>query len=131
MPQGESPDQRQRLITELQGWHTAREAAGRYHRNLLQYAGGIAAVLGIGAGSGGVFAVAGSLARANDESQSLPYWAAIVLMVVAGIAALASVFLMALLIHAFRQRRRAEATADSHLAELIGLRPERFLPSGE
>ena len=34
-------------ITELQGWHRAKEAASRHNRNLLQYAGALAVVLGI------------------------------------------------------------------------------------
>lgn len=131
MPQGEAPDQRRRLVIELQSWHGAREAASRYNRNLLQYAGGIAAVSAIGAGSGGVFAVAGSLAKANDKSQSLPAWAALVLIVVAATVVIATVTLTALLVRAFRMRRAAETTADGHLTELIALRPERFLPREE
>ncbi len=56
-------------ITELQGWHREKEAASRHNRNLLQYAGALALVLGIGGGSGGFLAVGLALwkARATTE----------------------------------------------------------------
>src|SRR5207248_652263 len=60
-------------VEALQGWRLAQEAASRSNRNLLQYGAGIAAILGIAAGSGGILAVANSLQKAQQgASAQLP-----------------------------------------------------------
>jgi hypothetical protein len=59
------------LVHELQAWRIAREAASRCNRNLLQYAAGLAAVLGISAGGGGMIAVASALETKLGEGEGL------------------------------------------------------------
>jgi O-antigen/teichoic acid export membrane protein len=116
--------QRERLVTALQAWQKARDEAARYNRNLLQYAASIAAVLGIGAGSGGLFAVANSLPEAHGDI------AVIGLMAAAGVAAVIAVPLVLLLAWAFRKRGQAETAAVSRMNDLIEIDPKRF-PAGE
>lgn len=124
-------ERREETVRELEGWHLAREAAQRWNRNLLQYGAGVAAVLGLAAGSGGVFAIASSLVGLQDTSASLPGWAVGVLGGVTVVASAVFVILMSLLIASYFQRRKAEGAADSHLTKLIGLAPERFIPRAE
>lgn len=71
----EASTEHQALVSELQGWHRAKDQATRYNRNLLQYAAAIAAVFGIGAGGGGIIAVAGALSQIDEGSQSVADWA--------------------------------------------------------
>ncbi len=53
-------------------WYEARDEARRADRNLLQYAGAMAAVIGIGSGSGGILAIANAL---DDSTGALiPEW---------------------------------------------------------
>jgi len=58
MPDTDAQNLAKRKVDALQNWHAATDGASRSNRNLLQYAAGIAALLGISAGSGGVFAIA-------------------------------------------------------------------------
>lgn len=116
------------FVEALQGWHHAREEASRHNRNLLQYAGGIIAVLSIGAGSGSVFALAGSLSQASEDSQALPDWAASILAVAAAVVVVFTVALTLLLIRSFIQRHNSERAVDHWRAELITQAPERFMP---
>ena len=62
MSAGSSDQDNAELVQALQGWQIAKERANRANRDLLRFAAGITAVLGILAGSGGIFAVASSAA---------------------------------------------------------------------
>lgn len=115
--------QRAQLVSALQAWQKARDAANRYNRNLLQYAASIAAVLGIGAGSGGIFAVADSLPEAQGDIAVIGLVASVA--VAGGIAAP----ILLLLVGTFWKRGRAERDAASRMDELIAINPERF-PAG-
>jgi hypothetical protein len=108
--------------TELSNWRVALAQAERANRNLLQYAGAFAAVLGISAGSGGVFAMAKAI---NQDGQLVPEW---ILSAAFAVAAICAIVLVCLLWSAYRSRRRAEWHADEHFKRLIERRPELFLP---
>ncbi len=125
MPEGQATQRHPDLVPALQGWHRAKDEASRYNRNLLQYAAGIAAVLGIGAGSGGLFAVAGALIRTEETSRSLPDWAFVILVVAGIVVGVLSLILLAFLAIAFSRRRTAEQHADGYLARLIEVDPDR------
>lgn len=66
-----SPANPERDTDARAAWYDARDRAKRADRNLLQYAGAIAAVLGIGSGSGGLLAVAAAL---RDSGSLVPEW---------------------------------------------------------
>jgi hypothetical protein len=108
--------------TELSGWRVALSQAERANRNVLQYAAAFAALLGISAGSGGVFAMAKAI---NENGQLVPEWA---LSGAFAVAAICAIVLVCLLWSAYRTRRRAERHADEHFRRLIERRPELFLP---
>ena len=116
-------------VAALQAWRKATDVAERSNRDLLQYGAGIAALLGISAGSGGVFAVAESLHGA--ETGGSPWWALAILVVVLVIAFVASAVMAGLLVQAYNRRESAERAADAALLELIGLGPEHFWPKAE
>jgi len=124
---------RTRWVAELRAWGVGVELAERYNRNLLQYGGGIAAVLGISAGGGGILALAKAIPGAQPRD-SVPFVAndtlATLLLALAIVAAIAALGLGILLCRAFGGRTRAEAEADLHLRRLIELRPESFAPAG-
>ena len=122
----ETTEQRSERVKTLQGWHQAKEEAMRYNRNLLQYAASIAAVFGVAAGSSGILAVADSLAKSGEPNQWIPAILALVGFFLA-IAAMLAVFLFG----AFRRRGAAEREVDSHLARLIELDPDHFMPAKE
>ena len=124
-----SPEQAKRKAAALQNWHMASDAASRSNRNLLQYAAGIAALLGISAGSGGVFAVAESLQSTSRGGS--PWWAAAILAGVAAFAAVAGLVMLFFLLKAYVQRRSAEDEADRYLRELIEMDPDRFWPTSD
>lgn len=109
---------------ELSGWRVALGQAERANRNLLQYAGAFAALLGIGAGSGGVFAMAKAINKSED-GQLVPEWA---LSGAFAVAAITACVLVCLVWAEYRSRRRAERHADEHFRRLIEKRPELFLP---
>jgi hypothetical protein len=111
-------------VFELSAWRVARQQARRANRNLLQYAGSFAALIGIGAGTGGVFAMAKAVNK-STETQIVPGWALMAALVVASIFA---VGLLLLIWSAYRTRRTAERHADEHLRHLISIRPHHFLP---
>src|SRR5436309_2859504 len=113
-------------VEAMQGWRLAQEAASRSNRNLLQYGAGIAAVLGIAAGSGGVLAVANSLHKAQDASAQLPGLAAL-FVVVDVVTFLLTLILFGLLLDAFTRRRDAEAQADKYMKRLIEFEYDHFL----
>ena len=113
------------LVEALQGWHRSKERARRFNRNLLQYAAALAALLGIGGGSGAVAAVGISVSKLSGN-QAL--WVLIIAIVVAAIVALIAVALIYYLIRAFRLRLEAEVSANDFLDRLIERDPERFLP---
>ena len=110
-------------VTALQGWHRAREEASRHNRNLLQYGAGMATVLGITAGSSGVFAIAGSLQNADVPDTLLA-----ILAITVTVSMIALVVLGLLLVRTFGARQEAERQVDDNLIALIGLIPQRFLP---
>lgn len=124
-------------LDALQGWHLARQRAKRYNRNLLQYGAGLAAVLGINAGTGGMLKLADSLeirsARASGDAISEParqvLWDLTSLAGwIVAITAVAAVLLLILLIAAFRERQRAERQADGYVPRLIATAPQWFRP---
>jgi hypothetical protein len=123
-----SEPNRESLIDALQGWQIAKERASRANRNLLQYAAGIAAVLGIEAGSGGIFAIAAAVTQPDAGPGLFPTDLLKLLMAV-GFAL--AVILGLMLAGAFQQRRREERTMDQYLATLIAIRPDAFLPKLE
>jgi NADH:ubiquinone oxidoreductase subunit K len=123
-------EKRQELVEALQGWHRARASAGRYNRNLLQYGAGIAAVLGIEAGSGGIFAIANSLGAVGGEV-SLPVWAVFTLVIIGVLAAAVTIILAILLVDTYRRREAAESEAARCHDKLIALEPDRFLSPPE
>ena len=114
--------------SDLRGYHLAREEATRHNRNLLQYGAAIATALGIGAGSGSIFALADSVAKTQDSAVSLPDWAVALLAGLVAILALAVVVLLFLLYGTFMLRRRAEQDMDTHLSRLIDADPARYWP---
>jgi hypothetical protein len=117
----------QALVQELQTWRLARESASRCNRNLLQYAAGLAAVLGISAGGGGMIAVASALQTKLGEDTGLLQLDTLVgSMVVATI--LTGLVLLVLLVGTFRHRQAAERLSDEHLTRLIALAPQWFQP---
>jgi hypothetical protein len=118
-----------RQVEALRAWRKATDVAERSNRDLLQYGAGIAALLGISAGSSGVFSVAESLQGA--ESGGSPWWALAILAIVLVVAFVASGVMAALLVQAYSRRESAEGDADAALSELIGLDPEHFWPKAE
>jgi hypothetical protein len=130
---GQTNGQQGEIVKELQGWHRAKEEASHYNRNLLQYAAGIAAGLGIVAGSGGILAVALAVNGTTDAPPpavgSLPFWILVTLLVLSYLSALISAILLGFLALAFVRRRRAERRAANHLERLIGLMPHYYLPT--
>lgn len=121
-----SVSERQARVEALQGWNQARESARRYDRNLLQYAGALAALLGISGGSGAVAAVGISVSELSGDQAR---WVLGLAIVVAAIVALIAVALIYYLVRAFRLRRKAEDGAVKSLCTLIALEPDRFWPS--
>jgi hypothetical protein len=119
----------EKQVAALRNWHRATEAADRSNRDLLQYGAGIAALLGISAGSGGVFAVAQSLN--NADTGGSPWWALTILVGVLIIAFVAGAVMAGLLVQSYGRRESAERDADEALAELIALGPEHFWPKAE
>ncbi len=114
-------------VSDLCEWRVLSDDATRLNRNLIQYAASIGALLGIGAGSGGIFALADAVSSAG--SQTLP--SAIVAFVGASgvFIFVFGVGLLFLLVRAFRGRTRIEREADEHLRRLIYQKPDQFLPA--
>ena len=110
------------LISGLQGWHLAREKANRRNRNMLQYAAGVAALVGVGSGTGGINQVAKALSAQKDVVVDLGWMQSLAFFEVAG-----AVALIVPLVFAYLQRRAAEQDMERHLARLIALVPSRFL----
>jgi hypothetical protein len=127
MPEEQSTERHPDLVPALRGWHLAKEQARRYNRNLLQYAAGVVALLGIGSGTGAVIAVAQGLEgnQDTDDVSSL-----VILIIAAVVAAIALPFIV-FLARAFWLRGEAERDVADHLSELIALDPDRFWPSEE
>lgn len=119
------------LVKEaLRDWRLAREAADRANRNVLQYAAGLAAVLGIGGGTGGLVAVANSLRSqpaASPATEVLPWLAAWIGGVLV-LATLVGLALFIVLIRTYLRRQEWEHKADEHLRRLIVDVPGWFRP---
>lgn len=111
-------------VVELSGWRVARQAARRANRNLLQYAASFAALIGIGAGAGGVFAMAEAVNK-STATQVVPGIALLAALLIASVFAIGLLLLIA---SAYRNRRAAERRADEHLRRLISARPHHFMP---
>jgi hypothetical protein len=119
------------LVWELQGWHLAKEAASRHNRNFLQYAAGLAAVLGINVGGGGMLAIAKSLREASGRPDGptvsfLPLNTPIDWIL--AVAMLVGAALLLLVTWTFMRRQAAEGRAERHLERLIALAPQWFEP---
>lgn len=112
-------------VPYLKTWHRAKERGRRFNRNLLQYAGALAALLGIGGGAGSVLAVALSVVAKEDGADDWMFW------LLGSLAAVVGVIVVPLVLYmrrAFRLRLEAEVEANNALDELIKLEPERFWP---
>ena len=137
----EGTGQRAYPVTEvqaLQAWHLARQAARRHNRNLLQCAAGLAAVLGITAGGGGMLALAESLRIRSEEVAGIPADAAAQSAAAAtlretlsspmfwlmAISALVGVILIVQMVAAYRGRQLAERQADANAVKLIAISPQ-------
>ena len=106
-------------------WQIAKDRATRYNRNLLQFGAAIAGVVGIFAGSAGVFAMAQRIQP--TAANSLTYTLAC--LTAAGI-----VFFLILLIGlvgSFNARNRYEKIAEETLRQIVLHDPDRFLPNKE
>lgn len=107
-------------------YYVAREDAKRHNRNLLQFAGGIAAVTGISSGSGGILYVANALATDSASGSEVVHpdvfgW-------ILGIAICAVIVLAVGLFVAYRKRGTAESKAAKHLGALMRSDPN-FTPA--
>jgi hypothetical protein len=109
---------------ELKRYHVAYERAARRNRDMLQWGAAMTAVLGIAIGTGGIFALADSIATAN-KSHGIPDLA--LKAVFWGGLAIAALLLLQL-INAFHLRSRAESQADDAMSRLIDLDPDRYPP---
>ena len=126
MPDGQATQRHPDFVPALQGWHLAKERARRYNRNLLQYAGGVVALLGIGSGTGAVIAVAKGL-EGNEGTDD----ASVVIMIIAAVVAAIALPFMYFLARAFWLRGEAERDVADHLSKLIAIDPDRFWSSEE
>lgn len=113
-------------ISTVQNWYKAKDEADHYNRNLMQYGGGVAAVLTLLAGSGGIFAVATAV-KVEDN----PYFdrAAAILGGVSVVGTIALVILTVMLVHSFVRRRKAEKAVDKNRRSLINEEIAPFLPT--
>ncbi len=121
MPEEQPTQRHPDFVPALQGWHLAKERARRYNRNLLQYAGGVVAILGIGSGTGVVLAVAEGLERNQDTDGT-----SVVIWIIAAVVATIALPFMYFLARAFWLRGEAERDVAAHLSTLIALDPDRF-----
>ena len=113
-------------VTALQGWHHANERAARFNRNLMQFAGGLAALLGISGGSAAVAATGISVERLGDgAARWVVFGFATAIAIVIALTALTLVYQM---LRAYRLRLQAEVSAGRFLDSLIRQDPERFWP---
>jgi hypothetical protein len=129
-----SDEAQARLGEELRGWHRAKEAAKRHNRNLLQYGAGVAAAFGVGAGSGGVLAVANSLTPegiGSIELGSFLFWVLGSVFSLSYVTIALAAIQAVLLVFTFFKRQAAEREAMGHLENLIALLPYHFLPARE
>ena|SRR5437763_15423594 len=124
---GEGVEGHPEIVRALQGWQIAKERANRANRDLLQFAAGITAVLGIVAGSGGIFAVA----TAVTPTQGAQLFSIDVLKTLMAVGFALAAVLALMLVGSFQKRRREEHTMDEFLTSLIALRPDAFLPKFE
>ena len=118
LPEGIKPDE----LTAR--WNAAKAKAERANRNLLQYGGALAAMLGISAGSSGIWAIV--KAMPSDSSfldQFLPCFVA----AFCGAGLFVGVLFLGLL-NSYRSRGQFEKQADEYLAQIVKMYPERFLP---
>ena len=121
----EAPEKNRRLGDARGRYYQAREDARRYNRNLLQYAGAIAAVIGIGSGSGGIIAVANAL---NTDGDAIVSGVNVLyVLLAAGSLALLLAFPLG---WASWQRGRAEGRKDDQLIKLMVIDPD-FNPPQE
>ena len=118
LPEGIKPDE----LTAA--WNIARGKAERANRNLLQYGGALAGMLGISAGSSGIWAIVKAMPNGCDFLDRFYYC-------FVGAFCGASIFLGFLflgLVASFRKRGQYELEAEQYLKKIIALYPERFLP---
>ena len=106
-------------------WQIAKDRANRYNRNLLQFGAAIAGVVGIFAGSAGVFAMAQRIQTTSDPSLT---WT------LACLTSAGTFFFLILLIGlmgSFNARNRYEKMAEETLRQIVLHDPNRFLPNKE
>lgn len=116
MPAIASEEQDPLATKPLQDWRAAEDQAARQNRNLMQYAAAAATVLGIGGGSGGLFAVADSLVRTGKDP--IPSWL-YVLVLVATVIVAGLLSMMA--VAALKLRGDAEDASRQALHDLIAI----------
>ncbi|MFN8523621.1 MAG: hypothetical protein U0821_11040 [Chloroflexota bacterium] len=122
------------LVDELQGWQLSKEQARRCNRNLLQYAAGLTAILGINVGGGGMLAIAKALGEVTQEDGDLIFGLLTLSSLVSWIVLVAACgggMLLILLVKSFLQRQASEHRADEHMRRLIVLAPDWFHPKEE
>ncbi|MBI4298703.1 MAG: hypothetical protein HY666_02985 [Chloroflexi bacterium] len=125
VPAASKDDQRKEgLKRVVSDWYIANEAAKRYDRNLLQYGGAMAAIVGVFGGSGGVFAIAISV----QQAEFLPLW---LIWADLAIGSILFVMLGILLLYSLLRRRTCENEAEKSLKQIIAEDYKRFLPGAE
>ena len=105
-------------------WNTAKAQADRANRNLLQYGGGLAAMLGISAGSSGIWAIVKAMPSGSAFVDQFMYCFA---GAFCGASAFVGILFLGL-VNSFRRRGMFEKQADEYFAQLVKLYPDRFLP---
>lgn len=116
----------QKTLEYLVTWQLAKEQAKRRNRNLLQYAAGLTAVLGIIAGTTSLQLVARSLDNSIATSWRFRSWN--FENVVMSACVIAALVLLLLVIYTFFRRLRSDAEADKALGNLIVEMPQWFQP---
>jgi hypothetical protein len=127
MPKGQSaPDPLEGIKPDelTARWNEAKAKADRANRNLLQYGGALAAMLGISAGSSGIWAIVKAMPSGSSFlDQFIPCF----VTAFCG-AGMFGGFLFLGLLNSFRTRGKFEREADELMTHLVKLYPDRFLP---
>lgn len=134
MPEEQPTERHPDLVPALQGWHSAKERARRYNRNLLQYAGGAVALLGVTFGTGAVFAVAEGVdngANVENNMMSDTELLPVEVLIIAAVMGVIVLVLLCFMARAFLVRGSAERDATRHLNTLIAIDPDRVWSSEE
>lgn len=107
-------------------WNAAKAKAERANRNLLQYGGALAAMLGISAGSSGIWAIVKAMPSSDFLEPFVPCFVA----AFCGAGLFVGILFLGL-VNSFRNRGKFERQADEYFAQIVKLYPERFLPKSD